>query len=922
MNRRPHGVLLLLVLLLAPSALARVLSYSPYTNRAATPAFQPRGADHFVLVEQPGTQFQTFWMEDAEVVLYSASSSGASRVVFPPLGQPRAPIAFAAYAPVNGSASPAGRILIQTRANFEGRNQSQQTITLISDLSLGTWTRIPELDNEATTIFEYEDLGGYNTRGLAGPVRVVSSSKYVFVVETNKGIWGIEPAGKATLLVQGVGSYGSSILGSDLTSSKLLLRTPSNRIAVLDVSTGVVTDLGMAEGYSRSQGWVTEDGRAYVLTLYDSGRQLKLYRSGMAPLTVATPYSLGSGWPGDPSRFIAAPTHDYNGAWIIQRDIGKATTLLRHTASRGVETFWSDITGPQVEALHPGRAGTQVLIQVHRPRVQPETWFVDPALAIWKIGDPAPREYHELFLNETALKGFLHLDVDAVAQGQPFIFDSGLGIMPVSRVSPPIAGGGDVVQEWGVVRSSFRQELVLPGVARLPGAFNSYWKSDVVVYNPLATEQVVTFKFSPLGGTGESELATKTITLAAKEIRVLEDVLQTLFAIETGGGSLHIEPAFGVSATGRTYTSASQGGTLGFSMLALDAFTGASSRFPLSFAGAFPGPGFRTNILVTAPRGATAGARLQAHGISGEIGASDVTLATSGGGVLQVNNLDSVLHLASHEEGGLVVRSTHGFVIPAVVAIDNLTNDPTYFPPDLPAPVVRTIPVVGHLDGANNSKFRSDIYLLNLSSTVQTVRLEAKQWDTNDPPKQVSFTLLPNEDRVIRDVLPRLFNMTGFARLRYQSLFGEGDGVRVTSRTYNLLENGGTLGCLIPPLNSFQSAASGESLEILGVVGGDGFRANLGLVELSPFASGQTTTVRIEIIGDHGATLDSFQVTLPSAGGMQINNIFAARGLTPPKAALIRIKPTGMGLIGAYATLTDNVTNDPSFLAANLGGTE
>jgi hypothetical protein len=928
MNRRPHALFLLVFLALAPSSLARVLSYSPYTNRAATLAFQPRIADHFVLVEQPGTEFLSAgWMDDAEVVMYEASGSGASRVVFPPAGQPRATIIFAAYAPVPGSHVPASRMLIQTRADFEGKNPGHQTITLISDIAIEHWKRIPELDNAVTYITDYEDLGGYTTRGLAGPVRVVSGSKYVFVVALNTGIWGIEPSGKATLLVPGQAPYGTSIIGSDLTSSKLLLRTYLDRIVVLEVSTGAQTDLGLAEGYSQGQGWVTGDGQAYVLLQGGDGRYLKHYRKGMPPAIVATAYfnPVGSS---DPSRFFAAPTHDYNGAWIIQRDIGRPTTLLRHTASEGLKTFWSDITGPQVEALHPGLTGERLLIQVHRARVQPERWFIDPALAIWKIGDPAPRDYHELFLNETALKGFVHLDVDAVAEGHPFIFDSGMGTMPVSRTSPPISGGGDVIQEWGVVRSSFKQQLVLPGVARLPGAFNSYWQSDVIVYNPTDAGQEVTFKFSNLYDSSEIEgLATKSITLAPREIRVIKDVLHELFGLETGGGSLHIEPSVGVSATGRTYTSAGQStsagqGTFGFSMIALDAFTGAGSRFPLSFAGAFPGSNFRTNILLTAPRGAIAGARLQAHGVSGTIGSSDVTLNTSSSGVLQTNNLDSVLRLASHEEGGLVVRPTHGFIIPAVVAIDNITNDPTYFPPDLPAPLVRTIPVVGHVDGANNSKFRSDIYLLNLSTTLQTVTLEAKQWDTNTPPKQVQFTLLPNEDRVIRDVLPKLFNMTGFARLRYQSFGGDGEGVRVTSRTYNLLENGGTLGCLIPPLNSFQSAASGESLEILGVVGGDGFRANIGLVELSPFAGNLTTNVRIEIVDDHGVTIDSFQVTLPAAGGMQINNIFASRGVTAPKAALIRIKPNGPGLIGAYATLTDNITNDPSFLAANLAATE
>jgi hypothetical protein len=906
---------LIVLLALAPAAMARVLSYSPYTNRAAVPAYQLRSAREFVLVEQPGTQFGGGgipWVDDAEVVVYDVQGASEPRVIFPAAGEPREAISFAAH-------GRNGAVLLQTTGNFQGRNAPRQWITLIGDTTGTTWTRIPELDGASVqNSSSYEDLGGYYTRGLRGTVRPVSSGKYLFVVDTSTGIWGIEAGGKAGRLA----IAGSSMIGSDATSSRILVQQNS-RIWLLDLESEAMADLGPVESGWYMQGWVAGHDRAYVLTTGYGGRHLSLYRQGSSPELIGRPYPIAHPVPGrDPWSFIAAPTQDYSGAWMIQRDFGKPTTLLRHTESEGVKTFWTDITGPQVEALHPGASGERLLIQVHRPRMQPDRWFIDPALAIWKIGDPAPRDYDELFVAETDLKGFVHLDVDAMAQGHPFVFDSGIGSPPESRTSPPISGGGDVVQEWGIVRSSLKQELVLPGIARLPGAFNSYWQSDVVIYNPTNAEQPVVIRFAPLSAQS-GELAATTITLAPREIRVIRDALKELFAVENGGGSLHIEPSVGVSATGRTYTS-SGAGTYGFSMAALDALTAAGTRFPLSFAGAFPGMLFRTNILLTAPKGLVAGARLQAYGVSGEMGSSDVTLSTVSSGVWQMNNVSSVLSLASHEEGGLVVRPTHGFVIPAVVAIDNITNDPTYFPPDLPAPVVRVIPVIGHLDGANNSKFRSDLYLLNLSSRVRTVMLEAKAWDNNEPVKTVQFTLLPNEDRVIRDVLPRLFGMTGFARLRYMSFGDDSEGVRVTSRTYNLLENGGTLGCLIPPLNSFQAAASGESLEILGVIGDSRFRANIGLVELSPFNGGQrlTTNVRIRIIDERGLQIDTFEVTLPMAGGMQINDVLRERGLTAAKAVLIRVEPNGPGLVGAYATLTDNTSNDPSFLAATLGAQE
>jgi hypothetical protein len=78
------------------------------------------------------------------------------------------------------------------------------------------------------------------------------------------------------------------------------------------------------------------------------------------------------------------------------------------------------------------------------------------------------------------------------------------------------------------------------------------------------------------------------------------------------------------------------------------------------------------------------------------------------------------------------------------------------------------------------------------------------------------------------------------------------------------------------------------------------------------------TTVRIRIIDQDRRQLDSFTVSLPRAGGMQLNDIFASRGITPPAAALIVVEVLDAGLVGAYATLTDNVTNDTTYFGAQL----
>jgi hypothetical protein len=63
-------------------------------------------------------------------------------------------------------------------------------------------------------------------------------------------------------------------------------------------------------------------------------------------------------------------------------------------------------------------------------------------------------------------------------------------------------------------------------------------------------------------------------------------------------------------------------------------------------------------------------------------------------------------------------------------------------------------------------------------------------------------------------------------------------------------------------------------------------------------------------------------VSIPTAGGMQINDLFHGRGLAEStKSVLIRVS-TIEGMIGAYAAFVDNGTNDPAYAAANLAAKE
>lgn len=905
--RHRFSTLLLAVVAVAAPAFARVISYAPYTNRTALAGFHERTTRYFVLIETGGNS------SPDELVLYDASGREEPRVIFTATSGGALRWAALYEPPAIGAPPQAPMILAGLR--------SPTTQTILSVDGGASWKTVSDVNGHSVQLYLDADVGGPYVQGLSNQVRT-GTPAYPFVVSYgSNGVRAIAADGTTKLLL----ATNALLAGQNRSGTEFLVRTQTmiERVRI----DGIRKQLMPIDTQAQYSGWITPDGSAYIQMRRSEGRFLFLHHNDRVAFVLG-PYDTPAPAPGSPqqgatpNRFFAVPTHDFSGAWMIQRDRGNPTTLLRHTPSGGTETMWSDPAGPEVEALIAGDSGETVLVQVHRERdVALQRIIIDPALAVWRVGDPMPREYDELYLNEQWNKGFVHVDVDRIAGGEPFVFNSGFTEwQPDIVISPPISGGGDVIQEWGVVRASLKQRLVLPGVARLQGAFDSYWLTDIFMSNPLDEAQEVEVRFIPLGHEVQATaIRTVNVTLAAREIRFVRDALHTLFGIDAGGGALHFLPAVGMNVTSRTYSRNENGGTFGFGMPAIDFFNAAGPRFPLTFSGAFPGDAFRTNALLTDTSGRGTEASLLAFGVSGPMGATHHSVSAPANGVAQFNGLSGPLGLLARDNGGLKIQPTRGTAIASVVAIDNRTNDPTYFPPDLPSGIARVIPAVGHLDGAHGARFRSDLYLLNPGTQPMTVVLEARQWDS-PARKTVQFTMLPNEARVIPDVLWTLFGMTGVAQLQYDSPQWVGaNGIRATSRTYTVEESGATYGSLVPPFNAFQIAGAGDTLEILGVTGEDGFRTNIGLVELTRNGPADTVAARIWILDETRKVLDTFTVNVPRGGGMQINDVFRSRGITPPRAALISVEVLTSGVVGAYATLTDNISNDTTYLGANLG---
>lgn len=836
----------ILLLLAAPAALARVLSYAPYsTSHSVARGQQSRTARH-VLVADAG-----------RLVLYDSKGIDEPRVIH--------------------------RNFVEAPFALYQQGDDATPIILYGALisrDLGaTWTNVPALQDLSTEPWPVE-RGGPFTRGFTAAV-TIGNAQYPFIAQTAGGIVAVAPNGTTRTVI----NTAAKLIGRNREGNRFLV-TENNTVSIVELdgrSAPVAKDL------TPVLGWITSEGAVYTLTPTTTGvLRIRFHEHQQET------FKTGRG------AFFAVPTADYEGAWMVQQDEGDPTTLSRYYPGRGEEIMWTDESGRQIESLIPGVSGETLLIQAQRPRAAETTPFTGVSLALWRVGEPAPADYDDLLARLGPKYGFAHVNPDTLAAGSTFVFDAAAAANKRDRLAgrgSTTSGGADVIQEWGILRGTMKQRLVLPTVSRIQGGYGTNWLTDVTIFNPLAAKQDVAIRF---------ENTTKTLTLDPKEIRVVRDVLQTLFSIERGGGPLFFEPQKTMTVTSRTYTP-NGNGALGYSMDAIDAMNTAGAGYPVGFAGAFPNWHFRTNMLLTDLSGR--GSEAVLHGFE-----TQVAVGVAANTTLNLGRVDPWLGT----RGGLLVQPTYGNLMTTVVAIDNFTNDATYFPPDPQmGNLNRTFPAVAHIDFPDGSKLRTDVYAFNASSIESVVVFEGKEGDNSGWPRSTYIRLAPYEAQVIREAPDTLLRLRGRSRLRYAV---SNRGVRVTSRTYYIDPDGGTRGMITPPLNNFQMAAEGETLELVAQAGST-LRMSLGLVDLSEEPLGDPSVVRIHLIDDKGTTIHAFEEVVRAAQGLYLEDIFKTHGIEQPAAARIVVEVVrATTLIGAYGAMRDSVTGDLMYVSANHGG--
>ena len=181
-------------------------------------------------------------------------------------------------------------------------------------------------------------------------------------------------------------------------------------------------------------------------------------------------------------------------------------------------------------------------------------------------------------------------------------------------------------------------------------------------------------------------------------------------------------------------------------------------------------------------------------------------------------------------------------------------------------------PIVGHVDGLNNTRFVADARVVNRSGGTSTAFLEffpSSPAGLSASSVTRGVNLAAGQELVVNDVVSSQFSTTGLGALK----IGVADAMTTGVRVFNDLRpaDGGTTGFFIRPKGisdaategvlPFLSQASNEAIQT-----GDGFRSNIGWFNPSPVASGATFTAHR---ASDGSALGTVSVTINGLSQVQ-----------------------------------------------------
>lgn len=233
-----------------------------------------------------------------------------------------------------------------------------------------------------------------------------------------------------------------------------------------------------------------------------------------------------------------------------------------------------------------------------------------------------------------------------------------------------------------------------------------------------------------------------------------------------------------------------------------------------------------------------------------------------------------------------------------------------------PAPLyetLRVLPSSAHAAGLGGAFYTTDLTVSNPGQVAAPFSLQFAGHDISGSqgPKR-SFSLAPGQTITFYDVLKSVFGL--------DSDYG---AIRLTSTNSDLTlqgqtstaGGGGTFGQSVPALGPRNLISAPARLSIAGIREDAFFRTNLVLTNVSLIP----VEVRVDFVTDGNRILASKKYSLMPSGMTQITRVVRDLGVSGEVPAGRLDVSTANGAFGVYASVIDNVTNDPRTLLPSQG---
>jgi PKD domain-containing protein len=428
---------------------------------------------------------------------------------------------------------------------------------------------------------------------------------------------------------------------------------------------------------------------------------------------------------------------------------------------------------------------------------------------------------------------------------------------------------------------------VIPIAGHLPGANGSSWTTDVSLTNNDAAPNTVELVFHSDTGLTVS----RTVSLAAGSSLLLDDAVRpdSFPGVSTSSwiGQLEVRSAGNISASARTFTTASAGGTYGSAYESYDPAVLSSEG---AMSGLLHSAKYRSNVAYANSSNTMAVISYNLRGENGALLASNL-LTVPAHSTIQ---LPLARDVAPSDARVLVewTSTTPLYVIASVV--DNFSNDPTNIP-SANAGTELFYPVVGRTAGAQSTFWSTSASISSRADVPGEITFAYR----DNASGQLSTKTVPVSARgtVDADDLNAFLGAAaGSGSLTVTST------VRVVAavRVFNTLADGSTYGSA---LLAQDNAVRSSLVLIKGVRRDAAYRLN---VSLSSHSSATDGTIRLR--DDNGQEVESEPFHLEAEGMMQVN---LSRG-AEVHSGEVEVETHNGVSITAVASSIDNSTGDTS----------